>query len=134
METSGHKYGHERLLLTLSLALIAEAVRMANVVASASASANASAIAAANVIADTGANVVGDANANNALAKAYARALANAYARANAKKANSIARARANAKNARLEQLDAGHLRRLADHVLHRLKAAESWTCRCSQK
>ena len=76
------------------------------------------------------ANVAADANTNSALADAYAKTLADAYACANA---NARARARATA-NARLEHLDAGHLRRLADHVLHRLKAAESWTCRCTQK
>lgn len=34
----------------------------------------------------------------------------------------------------RLESLDAGYLRRLADHVLVQIRATESWTCRCQQR
>ncbi|CAN0160704.1 unnamed protein product, partial [Scytosiphon promiscuus] len=33
----------------------------------------------------------------------------------------------------KLDSLDAGHLGRLAGHVLQRLRSCESWTCRCEQ-
>lgn len=34
----------------------------------------------------------------------------------------------------RIENLDVGRLRRLVDHVLVKLRAIETWTCRCEHR